>query len=72
MANLNHDNNHAYHRPTPDAQPKFAALRAKAKELALLIDEHCPDGRESSIAHTQLETAVMWANAAIARQLPLE
>ena len=41
--------------------------RSKAKELAYLIDGLCPTSREQSTAMTHLETAVMWANAAIAR-----
>ena len=32
----------------------------------MLVDE-CPDSRELSVALTKLEEAVMWANAAIAR-----
>jgi hypothetical protein len=69
---LNHDNNYTYHRPPAEIVPVFQAIREKAKELALLIDASCPDTRERSIAHTHIETAVMWANAAIARQYPAE
>jgi hypothetical protein len=32
-----------------------------------VIDNNCPDSREKSLAMTNLEQAVMWANAAIAR-----
>ena len=60
-------NNFTYHAPKEGQPEKYAALRDKAKELAYLIDEVCPDSREKSVAMTQLETAVFWANAAIAR-----
>jgi hypothetical protein len=62
------ENDFTYHRPTPDMFPKFKQLRDKAKELALLIEEHVPCGREQSSALTRLEEAVMHANAGIARQ----
>ena len=56
-----------YHAPKEGQPAKYGAIRAKAKELALLIETECPDSRERSVAFTHLETAVMWANAAIAR-----
>ncbi len=43
------------------------AVAAKAKELAELMTNVCPPSRELSVALTELETSVMWANAAIAR-----
>lgn len=61
------ERNFTYHPPREGQPAIYEALRAKAKELALLIDEHCPASRERSVAMTQLETAVFWANAAIAR-----
>jgi len=56
-----------YHAPKPGQPEKYARLREKAKELALLIAELTPSSREQSVALTELETAVFWANAAIAR-----
>ncbi len=61
------DNDYTYHKPEGDDQAKYTALRAKAKELAELIQEVCPSSREQSLAHTNLQTAVMWANASISR-----
>jgi len=61
------ENNFKYHSPQPGQPEKYTALREKAKEFAYLIEELCPPSREKSIAFTELETAVMWANAAIAR-----
>jgi hypothetical protein len=64
---LDFDNIYTYHTPEEGQPERYQALRARAKELAMLIDELCPDSRERSIAFTQLETAIFWANAAIAR-----
>ncbi|HLP66361.1 MAG TPA: hypothetical protein VK181_02455, partial [Rhizobium sp.] len=61
------ENNYSYHAPKEGQPEKYGAIRAKAKELALLIEETCPKGREKSIAQTKLEESVMWANAAVAR-----
>jgi len=46
---------------------RFEAIRRVAKEVARTIDEFCPDSREKSLAFTNLEQAVMWAIASIAR-----
>ena len=56
-----------YHAPKPDQPEKYTAIRAKAKELAEMIVELVPESREQSLALTNLEQAVMWANAGIAR-----
>ena len=61
------ENNFKYHAPKEGQPEKYTALREKAKELAYLIDELCPDSREKSLAITNLEQATMWANASIAR-----
>jgi hypothetical protein len=60
------DRNYKYHPPTETQIPKYEQLRAKGKELAELINALTPFSREQSIAHTHLETALMWANKAIA------
>lgn len=56
-----------YHPPKPEQQSKYAAIRDKAKELALLIVDLTPESREQSLAITSLEDVVAKANAAIAR-----
>ena len=61
------DNNFKYHSPKPGQPEIYTALREKAKELALMIDELAPDCREKALALTNLEQSVMWANAGIAR-----
>jgi len=63
------EHNFKYHPPVGNAADKHAAVRAKAKELALLIDESLPPaaGREKAAAITKCEEAMMWACAGIAR-----
>jgi hypothetical protein len=61
------ENNFKYHSPKVGQPEKYEALRERAKEFAILIDALCPNSREKSVALTNLETAVMWANASIAR-----
>jgi hypothetical protein len=63
----NLDNNFVYHAPKPGQPERYTAIRDKAKEFALFLMENCPSSRELSVALTELETSVMWANAAIAR-----
>lgn len=56
-----------YHAPR-EAQPaKYEALRDKARELAQLMVDLVPEGRELATALTRLEEATMHANAGIAR-----
>ena len=66
------ENNFTYHAPKPGQPEKYQALREKAKELAYLITELVPKSREQSVALTDLETAVFWANAGIARNPVVE
>ncbi|MEF2243974.1 Acb2/Tad1 domain-containing protein [Paenibacillus sp. IITD108] len=65
--NLAIENNFSYHAPKEGQPAKYEAIRAKAKELAYLIDNAVPKSREQSLAMTNLEQAVFWANAGIAR-----
>ena len=56
------------YQPPKEGQPqKYESIRAQAKQLAMTVDSLCPDSREKSLAMTKIEEAVMWANAAIAR-----
>ena len=64
---LDFDHIYKYHAPKEGQPEKYEALRAKAKDLALMINELCPESRERSVAFTNLEAAVFWANASIAR-----
>jgi hypothetical protein len=67
MKNSEIGNNYTYHAPKSNQTALYINIREKAKELAYMIDELCPESRERSLAMTKLEEAVMWANAAIAR-----
>lgn len=61
------EKNFTYHPPQGNQGGRYNQLREKAKEFAYLIKELVPDSREQSVALTNLETAVFWANAGIAR-----
>ncbi|MFC5184376.1 Acb2/Tad1 domain-containing protein [Actinomadura harenae] len=58
----------AYHPPTtPKKVGDHQGVRVACSELAARLDELLPDGREKALAMTQIEQAMFWANAAIAR-----
>jgi hypothetical protein len=61
------DNDFKYHAPKEGQPEKYVAIRDKGKELAMLINDLVPEGREKSLAITNVEQATMWANAGIAR-----
>ena len=61
------DNIYTYHKPHGDQQERYEKIRAKAKELAELINSACSISRETELSHYHIESAVMWANASIAR-----
>jgi hypothetical protein len=63
----NLENNFKYHAPKDGQSDKYEEIRAHAKSLAEKMTALCPPSRELSLALTNLEQAVMWANAAIAR-----
>ncbi len=57
-----------HHLPSNDQARRMARLRGECLELALVVDELCPDSREKSDALTHLEYVMYQANAAIARR----
>lgn len=59
--------NFTYHPPNDEQFLRYQILRKEAKNLANILTQMCPSSRELSLAITYLETALMWANAAIAR-----
>jgi hypothetical protein len=59
-----------YHPPKPDQINRYQDIREAGRAFATLLDRHCPDSREKSIALTKLDETVMWANASIARNEP--
>lgn len=52
---------------TKDKQMAHSLVRVRCLELAQFLNDTVPEGREKSLAITNLEQAMMWANAAIAR-----
>lgn len=64
---MNFNNIYKYHAPEGDQTERYERLREKGKELAELVFALAPESRERSLAFTKLEEAIMWANAAIAR-----
>ena len=64
---MDFEKTYTYHEPKGDQAERYMIIRAKARELAELIDKACPPSRERSLAQTKLEEATMWANASIAR-----
>jgi hypothetical protein len=58
-----------YHKPAdPQTVQDHEEVRAKAKDLAVVLNRLVPPGREHALAITKLEEAMMWANAGIARE----
>ena len=56
-----------YHQPKGDQAERYTELRLAARNLATMIVNRTPASREQALALTNLEQAVMWANAAVAR-----
>ena len=67
MTNNDIEKNFSYHASKEGQAERYERIRYKAKMLAAYINDNCPDSREKSLAFTNLEEAVMWANASIAR-----
>ena len=61
------NNRFTYHAPKEGQPERYQMIRDQAKILAHDIATLTPQSREQSLALTNLEQAVMWANAAIAR-----
>lgn len=61
------DRRFTYHSPKDSQPERYVALREKAKELATLICQCSHESREQSLALTNLEQSIFWANAGIAR-----
>ena len=56
-----------HHPPKSPAEVTvYQEIRNGGRELAELIADECPSGRERDIAIEKVREAVMWANASIA------
>jgi putative hemolysin len=69
MAKKDIDNRFMFHPATEVTAPMHDKVRNDCRLLAHKIDKMLPESREKSLALTKLEEAMMWANAAIARNL---
>lgn len=57
-----------YRAPYGDQPARYQEIRDQAARFAATIIMLTPDSREQSLALTNLEQTVMWANSAIARR----
>lgn len=64
------DHIYTYHAPHGNQVSEYQHLRTMAKLLAQSIITHCPPSRERALALTNVQTASMFANAAIAIHTP--
>ena len=60
------ENIFTYHAANADPTERYQRIREWANELATIINRDCPESREKSLALTNLQQAIMWANASIA------
>jgi len=60
-------NRFSYHPPNVRQVEIYDDVRRHFMILAHYLNKACPDSREKSVMFTELETALMWANASIAR-----
>ncbi|MET8648427.1 Acb2/Tad1 domain-containing protein [Nocardia aurea] len=62
-------NRFAFHAAqTQERRDEHERVRDAVGELAVKLNEWLPEGREKSVVFTNLEQAMFWANAGIARQ----
>lgn len=61
------DHRFNFHPADVARSAQHSKTRAACAELAHQLDRELPAGREKALALTQLEQAMFWANAAIAR-----
>ena len=59
-----------YHKPNGTQPTRYEMIRAKAKELAHLINNNTPPSAEQTLAIRKLQESVMFANASIAIHEP--
>lgn len=61
-------NRFTYHPPQPGQPELYERIRAAGLEFARVLSAYCPLSGELSTAIGNVDQAVMWANAAIARE----
>lgn len=57
---------------TEEKRDEHTSVRQQCLRLALSLNETLPEGREKSLVMTHIEEVMLWANAAIARNVPRE
>lgn len=68
MNALDIDNRFAFHAATTEEKRnEHTSVRENCAALARFLNEKLPEGREKSLAITNLEQVMFWGNAAIAR-----
>ncbi len=60
------ENRFLYHKPTPEKVEAHARVSQETLNLAKILRDICPDGRNLAVALTELENVRMRANMAIA------
>lgn len=63
------DNVFSYHAPTGDQPARYEAIRAAAKEFALVLVANTPKSADQTAAVRKLRESVMTANASIALEV---
>lgn len=53
---------------TEEKRDAHTSVRQHCRELADFLNEKLPEGREKALALTACEEAMLWGNAALARQ----
>jgi len=61
-------NRFGYHRATAESAPQHARVRETFLNVGAWLNNNLPPGRETALALTALQEAMMWSNAAIAMQ----
>ena len=62
------ERNTTHHSPRDvDDIRAHESIRLATRQFMMHIADRCPDSRERSLAITKAEEAMMWANAALAR-----
>lgn len=68
---MSHDlrigNRFTYHAPKGDQVERYKSIRDNGKATAMIFEDLCPASPELTMAINHIDQAVMWANAAIAR-----
>jgi hypothetical protein len=63
------ENRFRFHPPSTERRRRtHSSVRGACLALAEQLDALLPEGREKALALTNLEQAMFWANAAVARQ----